>query len=70
MTLKIEVRQSARRTLLVVVHFLADSNLWINNGEVSYVPRRAEIELIRESLDAIDNHNVENMLKRNFGKQL
>lgn len=70
MALKVEVRKSSDGRLLMVVHFVEDSNFWINsNGSVSYVPRKSEIELMKESLEAIDNHNIENMLKRNLGKE-
>jgi len=53
----------------MVVHFVEDSNFWINsNGSVSYVPRKTEVELIKESLQAVDNYNIEKMFKRNLRK--
>lgn len=70
MGLKIEIRRLPDRRLLVVVHFVEDSNFWIHsNRTVSYVPKRSEIELMKESLDAIDNHNLENTLMRNLRKE-
>ena len=69
MPAKVEVRMSSDGRLLMVVHFVEDSNFWINsNGSVSYVPRKIEVELIRESLQAVDNYNVEKLFKRNLGK--
>ena len=70
MGLKIEIRRLSDRRLLVVVHFVEDSNFWIHsNGTVSYVPKKSEIELMKESLDAIDSHNIENTLMRNLRKE-
>jgi hypothetical protein len=67
MTLKVEVRKSSNGRLLMVVHFVEDSNFWFHsNGTVSYVPRKPEIELMKESLDAIDTFN---MLKRSLRKE-
>jgi len=69
MTLMVEVRKSSDGRLLMVVHFGEDSNLWIHsNGTVSYVPKKSEVELLKDGLEAIDNHNIEKMLKKNLRK--
>jgi hypothetical protein len=69
MPAKVEVRMSSDGRLLMVVHFVEDSNFWINsNGSISYVPRKTEVELIKETLQAVDNYNIEKMFKRNLRK--
>lgn len=42
----------------MIVRFIQGSNFWIHeDGSCSYVPRKSEIELIKNSLDAIDAFN-------------
>jgi hypothetical protein len=69
MAVKVEVRRSSDGRLLMVVHLCEDSNLWFHsNGTASYVPKWSEVELMKDSLQAIDNHNIEKMLNKNLRK--
>ena len=58
MTVEVVVRKFRDNRLMLVVVFREGSNFWIyHNGSCSYVPRKSEIELIKESLEAVDTHN-------------
>lgn len=64
MTLKVEIRQFADGRLMLVLVFTEGSNFWIHeDGTCSYVPKKSELELIKQSLEAVDSYNV---LKRNL----
>ena len=58
------VRKFSDNRLMLLVFFTEGSNFWIHPDRTcSYVPKKDEIELIRESLDALDTYNA---LKKNL----
>ena len=58
--IKVEIDRFSDGRLKLIVYFTPSSNFWVlENGTYSYVPTKEEIQLIKESLDAIDTYNLE-----------
>jgi hypothetical protein len=64
MALRVEIREFADGRLMLVLVFTEGSNFWIHeDGTCSYVPKKSELELVKQSLEAVDSYNI---LKRNL----
>jgi len=64
MALKVEIRRFADGRLMMVLIFKEGSNFWIHgDGTCSYVPKKSELELIKESLEAVDSYNSQKEFK-------
>ena len=54
---RVEIKRFADGKLMVLVHFEKGSNVWVD-GEATWVPKKSEVSLIAETLEAIDTHNI------------
>ena len=59
MSSKVELDKFIDGDLKLVVNFAKGSNFWMrNDGTCSWVPKKSEVELIKEGLYAVDTYNV------------
>ena len=64
MPMKLEIKKASNGNLLAVVEFTTGSNFWKHeNDSCTFVPTKAEAELIRDGIELCDTYNG---LKRNL----
>ena len=63
--MKIEIGRFSDKRLMLLVRFLKDTNFRLyEDGSCTWVPTKKELEDLRETLEAIDVHNVIKKEKR------
>jgi NTP pyrophosphatase (non-canonical NTP hydrolase) len=60
---RVEVQRFAHGRLKVLVRFEKSSNFWCDR-EITWVPKKSEVSLIAETLEAVDEYNIGKYAKK------